>query len=101
MNKIAIGFMIFVVLLFVIAIFSNFSKSKPYEEKKSTFHKILEKGLIILIVCLVIVGLVIGYMRLNEADKKKYLKLIREDKDEYRLRYGDDDFYLKKEELKK
>jgi|SRR3989344_2866596 len=101
-NKIAIGFMILIVILFLTVVISALIKSpKSYEGEESLFRTILEKSLIILVVGLVIVGLIIGYKRLEESDKQRYLRLVKENKDDYQLRYEDNYFYLKKEELRK
>ncbi|PIZ52884.1 hypothetical protein COY26_03330 [Candidatus Woesearchaeota archaeon CG_4_10_14_0_2_um_filter_33_10] len=67
---------------------------------KTQLYKNLELGLVFLVVLLIAVSLFVGWKKLNEKNKKRYLKLEKVLDDEYMLQRGDDVYYLKKSELK-
>lgn len=67
---------------------------------KTETPKLLELGLVMLVVLLIILTLFVAWKKLNEGNKKRYLKLEKVLDDEYMLQRGDDVYYLKKSELK-
>ena len=70
-------------------------------QEKTKLRKVLEVGLVILVIILVVMSLVVGYMRIYKSDKKKYIKVAKEMSDEYKLEFDDDVYYLKKKDLNK
>lgn len=101
-----------VIMIFVIIVFiSNPStpnkinvNEENVKEDKSKLQKWLEYGLVVLVIIMSITGVVVGFIKLRQADKeeykKRYLRVNKELDDEWKLEYGERVYYLKKRDLK-
>lgn len=94
-----------IIIALIIAIFipvEDATVKNGIPQEKSFIQKTLEKGLISLVIILTILGLIIGFYRLQYGeDMKKYLTLVGEDEHEYKLKRGENYYYLRKVNLKK
>ena len=100
-----------VIMIFVIMFYSNPStpnkinvNEENVKEDKSKLQKWLEYGLVVLVIIMSITGVVVGFIKLRQADKeeykKRYLRVNKELDDEWKLEYGERIYYLKKRDLK-
>ena len=97
---IIVGFFMILLAIFSLNKPQNIGLDQEKNTDQSTLRKVLETGLVILVLILVVIGLVLGYTRAREYDKKRYLRVVGEKEDEYKLEYGDRTYYLRKRDLK-
>ena len=73
-------------------------------EEKTLLLNISEVYVVVLTVLMVFAGLLIGFKKIQaqeeEESRKKYLRIANQNKDEYKLEYGDKIYYVKKRDLK-